>query len=457
MNNINYYPYYGYYGYWHKRYVNLIMNNPPVEEVYNPDTGEKLNIKNLLREFISNIENKQIDKVLEKYEKMSTFFKLSDNVDRQLKKLKDIYEYTGFSKEFEKQLEIVYNYLIKEEQKYIPISDKYFELYSNLKTQSKGISFLCPTIDELTNGIMPGTICTICGNPGSMKTTLAMNICYQAIKDGNNVCYITLEESPTTLFSKLLSRVSVEALPTSPIKASDIINHTLNDMKKKQLFEEVKPFMDKFNGKIHIIGESDITDYTPASFEKVIEKANKNVKEKTGKSFDLIVIDHIQLLKFSESDKDEKETMNQFISFFRKMSLSFLDENKEIAIILLSQVNREGIAYSQRKNGSYLLQHVAEASELERASTYIITTYVSPEHQISKLIKVGTLKLRNAPLLMDTVNVFADGEYYQVGQTSTPEQTEYTAADLGLDDNTPINQSISDASLDSIFAGIDLL
>ena len=142
MNNINYYPYYGYYGYWHKRYVNLIMNNPPVEEVYNPDTGEKLNIKNLLREFISNIENKQIDKVLEKYEKMSTFFKLSDNVDRQLKKLKDIYEYTGFSKEFEKQLEIVYNYLIKEEQKYIPISDKYFELYSNLKTQSKGISFL---------------------------------------------------------------------------------------------------------------------------------------------------------------------------------------------------------------------------------------------------------------------------------------------------------------------------
>ena len=187
------------------------------------------------------------------------------------------------------------------------------------------------------------------------------------------------------------------------------------------------------------------------------ESANKNVKEKTGKSFDLIVIDHIQLLKFSESDKDEKETMNQFISFFRKMSLSFLDENKEIAIILLSQVNREGIAYSQRKNGSYLLQHVAEASELERASTYIITTYVSPEHQISKLIKVGTLKLRNAPLLMDTVNVFADGEYYQVGQTSTPEQAEYTAADLGLDDNTPINQSISDASLDSIFAGIDLL
>ena len=71
--------------------------------------------------------------------------------------------------------------------------------------------------------------------------------------------------------------------------------------------------------------------------------------------------------------------------------------------------------------------------------------------QISKLLKMGAVKLRNAALPMDTINVFADGEYYHVGTSTQSEQVEYSTADLGLDDiGTPDPVKTEEALSDSL-------
>lgn len=455
MRNPDYYPYY--FGYWHKEYSQLVDEAPNISEVVDPKTGKKIIIKNALDEFIDSIKTKDQNKILKSYQNITNFFKLSDNIDRQLKKLIETYQKTGLSSAFEKQVEKVYNYYFKDEKKYVPISDRYVEMYLNNKVEEKGISFLCNELDKRTNGIMPGTICTLCGGPGSMKTTLAMNIAYQALKDGKNVCYITLEETPLTLYSKLLSRVSVDAIPTTPFTVNDIINSKLNSEEKNILFNIVKPYLDNLEGKLHIIGDSDITSYNTKAFEKAIERVNNDLKDKTGKGVDLVILDHIQLLKYSESEKDEKEIINSFVSFFRKMSLSFLDEKREISVILLSQVNREGLAYSRRNDGAYLMQHVAEASEIERSSTYIISVYTDPLNQLSKCLKIGTLKLRNAPLLLETVSVLGNGKHYLAGQVPTPEQAEYTTADIGLGPENNTNNPSSTPNLEELLSiNVDL-
>lgn len=446
MHNDYYYPYY--YGYWHQKFSQLIDEAPDITEVVDPETGKTIIMKDVLGEFIDCIERKDKENLVGKYQNLTKFFKLTDNIDRQLKKLVNIYQHTGLSSAFEKQVDTVYQYFFKNEQKYVSISDKYVELYSNTKTGGNGISVLCNEIDKRTGGILPGTICTLCGGPGSMKTTLALNIAYQAIKEGKNVCFITLEETPVTLFSKLLARVSVDALPATPFTVSDIINFKLSVEQKNILFNTVKPYLDNLKGKIHIISDSEITAYNTSSFEKAIKKVNDNLLEQTGKGIDLLVVDHVQLLKYSDSEKDEKEIINSFVSFFRKMALSFLDEKREIAILLLSQVNREGLAYSKRHEGSYLMQHVAEASEIERSSTYILSVYTDSMSQISKLLKIGTLKLRNAPLLLNPVNVLADGEHYLVGNTPTSEQPAYQVEDLYS------NDANSSSSLDSLLATV---
>lgn len=323
-----------------------------------------------------------------------------------------------------------------EETAYCSISDKFVELY-NSKVNHKGISFLCPKLDELTGGIVSGTICTLAGAPGSMKTTTAVNICYNAIRDGKNVVYFSLEETPLRLFEKLLSRVSVDV--GTPLNVSNISQNKLDETEKSNLFNRVLPYLNNLSGNFYIIGENDLVNYETINFEKKLkeidELAKKQSLTKTGEQnhgVDLIVLDYIQLLKYASSVKDEFALINMYVSFFRRQSLSFLNENREIAVILLSQVNREGVSYAQKHNGSYKMQHIAEASELERSSTYIITTYTDAMSQISKLLKMGAVKLRNAALPMDTLNLFADGEFYYVGIATTPTQKEYSISDIEI-------------------------
>ena len=130
-----------------------------------------------------------------------------------------------------------------------------------------------------------------------------------------------------------------------------------------------------------------------------------------------------------------------------------MGEEREIIIILLSQVNREGIGYAQKHNGMYLMQHVAEASEVERASSYIITVFTDAMSQTTKLLKMGAIKLRGAQLPLDTINIFADGEYYQVGEVIPPEQQDYSASDIFSTSSQ--DTSDGDISMEDLLGGYD--
>lgn len=323
---------------------------------------------------------------------------------------------------------------------YVPVSDNFRELYLN-QVEDGGYSFLCPDLDKRTGGMRKGRVCTILGGPGSMKTTTAVNICYNAMKSGANIAYLSLEESPMQLYSKLLARVSVDV--GKQLSTKDITQNTLEDKDRDILLNEIEPYLRKeIKGNLYILGEQDLGTYELTTMEGKLKEADMRARqdslakdqEDDDHGIDIVVVDHIQLLKYAMgSGRDEFSVINTYVSFFRQQSLSFLHQKKEVLVILLSQANRDGVAYSQKHDGQFLMQHVAEASEIERSSEYIISTYTDGMVQTSKLLKMGALKLRGAPLPLATVNVFADGHYYQVGETEIPEQATYSADDIGID------------------------
>lgn len=345
---------------------------------------------------------------------------------------------------------------IKVDSTYQSISDVYEDLYTK-QVAVNGISFLCPELDKRTGGMAPGTICTVVGGSGSMKTTTVVNICYNAIKEGRNVAYLSLEEPPIQLFNKLMSRVSVDV--GKPLPSKTICENNLDEKDQEILLKDVLPYFRKLPGNFYILGEQDLGNYNLSTFESKLKEVDlraredsvKNNPDDTDHGIDIVVVDHIQLLKYSDAVRDEFSVTNMYVSFFRQQSLSFLHQKKEITVILLSQANRAGIDYAQKHNGNYKMQHIAEANELERSSTYIISVFTDATTQISKLLKMGAVKLRNAALPMDTINVFADGEYYHVGTSTQSEQVEYSTADLGLDDiGTPDPVKTEEALSDSL-------
>lgn len=373
------------------------------------------------------------------------------DIDIEVEKIKTSWNTFGISDEFYETLELFRNKISSKVEKYVPIQEKFREYFDDLK-QNQGISFLNRELDKITGGLLPGSICSIVGGPGSMKTTTAMNIAYRAIKQGKNVCYFSLEETPAVLYSKLLSRVSVDILK-EPILVSDILRKEITEENKKSLFNDVKNHLDALPGKLYILGESDIAQYTCFEFEnkmreinELVKETTKNINENISHEIDLVIIDHVQLLKYASGGEDEFSTINKFVSFFRRQALSFLNEKREISIILLSQVNREGIKYAAKHDGEYLMQHVAESSEIERASAYIISVYTDAMVQITKQLKIGVLKLRNGTLPTSTFTAFADGSTYVFGDTLENDK-EYNEDDIANSSN-----SCSDYSVDDLFA-----
>lgn len=430
------------------------MKNEIIRDVANPETGEIYNCSEIVNQLgtLYRTKSTEFNKNLEL---LKSCFRWTDTIDKQIYELNRIYNIYGISREFNGQLNKVIEYADrdKEETTYQPIQERYKELYL-AKTEQKGISFLCSELDKLTGGIQPGTICTIAGGPGSMKTTTAVNIAYQAVKDGKNVLYLSLEETTMQLFSKLLARVSVDI--QKPLNTNDITQSKLSSEDQTVLFDEVLPYLENLSGSFQMIGDNDLSSYEFSHLESKFKLIDKHLKSKNNDDhgIDLIVIDHIQLLKYASSTKDEYKVMNEYVSFFRRQSLSFLDEDRQISVLLLSQVNREGIGYAKKHNGMYQMQHVAEASEVERASTYIISTYTDAMSQVTKQVKIGTIKLRNAQLPMDSINVFADGANYQVGDVYIPEQTTYENYDISVA-NGASSQAI-DYSLDDLMEGLIL-
>lgn len=331
----------------------------------------------------------------------------------------------------------IYEYLADSENDngYESITDNFLEIYEK-QEKLVGISFLCPELDNLTGGITPGQICTILGAPGSMKTTYSSNIAYNALKSGKNVLYVSLEEPSVQLFSKWLSRCSVDT--RTPIPQKDIVQRTLDKKQREILFNQVYTELNNYEGKLFILDEQQISDYSVATLESKFKVIDKQAKERTGHGIDLLVVDHIQLLKFAIADKDTIAAINYYVSFFRRQSLNWLHEKRQISVILLSQANRTGYDYAQKHDGLYQSQHVAEASEVERASAYIISVYTDSMTQLTNQLVLGAVKLRGAPLPTNVIPVYADGAVYQVGNVvSTASSQVSTGADFssgGIDD-----------------------
>lgn len=380
-------------------------------------------------------ENFERKEILNKLDALSSFTPARKLLD-ETKRLFSIYQKEGLSMEYLAKVNLLTSLVDIENDKFVPISQNFSQLYKEQK-KTKGVSFLCPELNKRTGGIVNGTLSVIMGCSGSMKTTYSVNLCYNAIKNGKNVLYLSLEETPFQLYSKLLSRVSMDVNSQKGLQHKDIIQHNLSEMDEDYMFEKVSPYLEGLKGNFLIAGESELANYDFMILESKIKEIDQVMKqmskEKNGEEehgIDILVVDHIQLLKYADSSKDPISLINTYVSFFRKQSLNFLHQKREIIIILLAQANREGIAYSKKHDGSYLIQHIDGASEIERSASYVISVYSDAECQVSKMLKVGALKLRGAQLPLDTISIPAEGTYYKVGSIEDENQQDYDMADI---------------------------
>lgn len=219
------------------------------------------------------------------------------------------------------------------------------------------------------------------------------------------------------MYIKWLSRHSLSK-PKS-IEHQLIKLHKLNKDEEDYLFDEVYTDFEKnFKNKLHIIDETQIYSYTTAGFSILLKEIDDLFIQDTGKGIDLIIVDHIQLLKYDENNKcriSENATINYWVDYFRKQCMNFLNTKRQVAIILLSQANRMGWQWAVKHEGSYQLTALAEANELERASSMVMSVFSSDPLKQVRRAKIQLLKCRDGQTMESALDEFADLAYYAFG------------------------------------------
>lgn len=347
---------------------------------------------------------------------------------------------------------------------YVKIDDRIDEIY-NRTVDKSGIRLDTRKIDDYIGGLKPGQLSTIAAFTGGGKSTFSVCAMHSAIKQGFNVCYMSLELSSDHLFYNLISRHSMENDANNRPRFKKHVGHT--EMKNKTLCtgdweyikEEIIPDLQQLPGKYYILDEQDLEAKSFFAFNNKLQEIEKLAESETGHGIDLLIVDHIQMLQFSDnSSKSENTIINKWVNYFRSQCLDFLKSKRQIHVLMCAQINREGYKRAVKHDGLYDLTCLKEANEIETASSIIITLFHDPVLAESKEIKFGIIKNRDGIRTETAEPIFCDFAHMLIGGDSITSDQEFasmTMEDLVNASNSKVDVSNVQQEM-TLFADEDL-
>lgn len=255
-------------------------------------------------------------------------------------------------------------------------------------------------IDKVCHGIKKGELWVHAAFPGQLKTTLALNWCYNLVtRYKANVLYFSFE------------------MPYEQIRLQVYVLHSANAKWKAMGYKPLD---------YRKVRDGDLSPEDEAFYQKVIEDFTNNpdychfeIKspdrdftiddirleaELTHKQLEvgLIVLDHGQLIEArkGKKSKDYVIELNSVVRDAKKLALHF-NHGEKIPVLMLFQINRQGYEEALKNNGKYKISALSYANEVEKSADTITTTYLGDEgsdHRVNGTTYFCNLKNRDNPL-----------------------------------------------------------
>jgi len=144
--------------------------------------------------------------------------------------------------------------------------------------------------DKLSGGIPPGHIVLICGEPGTMKSSIAFNILYHnALRDNRIGTYITLEQGRENFCSHLRS------LGLDPVHIEDKVSIVDLAMIRKNL-----------------------ESMTENTWMEIFKMYASNLKKNLG--YEILVVDSLPVLELMAKFKSPREELFYLFEWLRELN-----------------------------------------------------------------------------------------------------------------------------------------
>lgn len=231
-------------------------------------------------------------------------------------------------------------------------AEKAFQRESKIVGVTSGLKDL----DKWLGGLHPSDLIILAGRPSMGKTALATNIAFNAAKaslkgkNGGITAFFSLEMSAEQLAGRLLAQES--GVASDRIRRGDI---TQTDFTK---FTDISREMAMV--PLYI-------DDTPALTVSALRTRVRRLKRKYG--LDLIIIDYLQLLQGSGSNKNDNR-VNEVSQITR--SLKALAKEMNVPVIALSQLSR---AVEAREDKRPQLADLRESGSIEQDADVVMFVY----------------------------------------------------------------------------------
>lgn len=208
-------------------------------------------------------------------------------------------------------------------------------------------------IDRKIDGFRKGELIILGGRPGSGKTTLAMNIAFNIARKRKNVLFFSLEMGAIELHERLVTSIT------------DIKPYFGIDVSSAQKLLDAS---EKIKNELPLT----VDDRASLTIEDIYLEAKKS--KEAGK-LDLIVIDHMSILKSRKSFKSRYEEISDV-----SRQLKVLAKEMDVPVLCLCQLNRQT---EGREVKTPNMSDLRDSGSIEQDSDLIIFVY-RPEYHLAQ-------------------------------------------------------------------------
>jgi len=195
---------------------------------------------------------------------------------------------------------------------------------------STGFSFL----DKKTGGGLNAGLYIFAAGTSLGKTTFCLQLADNMAAAGQDVLYITMEQSRLELICKSLARTAYNASAETSLTADRIRNKALLPREEAELQQAVAIYKDRVKGRVSILEGN-----FGFSIQNIAE-AVKGYVDRTGKR-PVVIVDYLQILRPSEKHQNAKETVDCAITEMKTLSRDY-----GLCVIAISSVNRANYLYA---------------------------------------------------------------------------------------------------------------
>lgn len=297
------------------------------------------------------------------------------------------------------------------------------------KPQKSSIITGVNEIDDVTNGLMCGTIASICGYVGNGKSTFTISCLFKNLIQGRKCCLVSLELAPQLVWLQLETRYLYEKKGMA-ISFQDLKDRKIPSDLLPQLEQAEEDFRKEVKSNIIIVDETFLPKKIAMDY-KLMTKRFKAVEKKLG-GLDLVAFDHV-----GQFELLYPECGNIIIKQIQSFTKTYPNENGILGVVslLAVQANREGYKRATKRQGLYDLLAIAELSEVEKSSTYVMFIYASDDMKIVQECKMTLAKHRLGTVISEPIVVPFNPAVELVGSSVEKVQIsddDFNAMDLGF-------------------------